>query len=130
MERLRPHPEDRLAAPVQVVDLAGAAAHLRAEPHAAVSGHRQITVVRHGPMTIILLVFDTGGFLQEHRAEGVVTIQVRTGRLKVVVDEEAREAGGGELVALAPGVPLSLQALAPSEVLLTVHQMPADEDDR
>jgi quercetin dioxygenase-like cupin family protein len=126
MERLRQHPEDRLASPVQVVDLAAAAAGLKAEAHASVSGHRQIAVVRHGPVTIIQFVFDEGGLLKEHRAEGVVTIHVLSGRLQVVVDEESRAVGAGELMALAPGVPHSLLALAPSEMLLTVHRLPAD----
>lgn len=126
MERLRQHPEDRLASPVQVVDLAAGAAGLKAEAHASVSGHRQIAVVRHGPVTIIQFVFDEGGLLKEHRAEGVVTIHVLSGRLQVVVDEESRAVGAGELMALAPGVPHSLLALAPSEMLLTVHRMPAD----
>jgi quercetin dioxygenase-like cupin family protein len=124
MERLRTHPEDRLAAPVQVVDLAAAAAELRAEPHPAVSGHRQIAVVRHGPVTIIQFVFDAGSLLKEHSAEGVVTIQVLSGRLQVVADEESREVGPGELMALAPGVPHSVQALVASEMLLTVHRLP------
>ena len=126
MERLRQHPEDRLASPVQVVDLAAAAAGLKAEAHASVSGHRQIAVVRHGPVTIIQFVFDEGGLLKEHRAEGVVTIHVLSGRLQVVVDEESRAVGQGELMALAPGVPHSLLALAPSEMLLTVHRLSAD----
>jgi quercetin dioxygenase-like cupin family protein len=126
MERLRPHPEDRLAAPVQVVDLASAAAELRAEKHAAVAGHRQIAVVRHGPVTIIQFVFDEGGLLKQHRADGVVTIHVLEGRLKVIVDEEAREIGRDELMALAPGVMHSVLALAPSDMLLTVHRMPDD----
>ena len=51
-----------------------------------VSGHRQIAVVRHGPVTIIQFVFESGGLLPEHRAEGVVTIHVLSGRLQVVVD--------------------------------------------
>jgi quercetin dioxygenase-like cupin family protein len=127
MERLRPHPEDRLAAPVQVVDLAAVAAGLRAERHASVAGHRQIAVMRHGPVTIILLVFDEGGLLKEHRAEGVVTIHVLSGRLQVVVDEEVREMASGELMALAPGLAHSVRALAPSELLLTVHRLPVDE---
>jgi quercetin dioxygenase-like cupin family protein len=126
MERLRPHPEDRLTSLVQVVDLAAAAAGLRSEPHAPVSGHRQIAVVRHGPVTIIQFVFDTGGLLKEHRAEGVVTIHVLSGRLKIVADEESRDVGQGELMALAPGVPHSVLALAPSEMLLTVHRLPVD----
>lgn len=126
MERLRPHPEDRLASPVQVVDLASAAAELRAEPHAAVAGHRQIAVVRHGPVTIIQFVFDEGGLLKEHRAEGVVTIHVLSGLLKVVVDDEAREVGDDELMALAPGVLHSVQALEPTDVLLTIHRVPTE----
>jgi quercetin dioxygenase-like cupin family protein len=128
MERLRPHPEDRLAAPVQVVDLAAAALELRAEPHASVAGHRQIAVIRHGPATVILLVFETDGLLKEHSAEGVVTIHVLRGGLQVVADEEARVVASGELMALAPGVPYSVRALAPSEMLLTVHLLPVDED--
>ena len=126
MERLRPHPEDRLAAPVQVVDLAAAAAELRAEAHAAVAGHRQIAVVRHGPVTIIQFVFDEGGLLKQHRADGVVTIHVLEGRLKVIVDEEAREISRDEIMALAPGVLHSVLALAPSDMLLTVHRVSDD----
>ena len=126
MERLRPHPEDRLASPVQVVDLAAAAAELRAEPHAPVAGHRQIAVVRHGPVTIIQFVFDEGGLLKQHRADGVVTIHVLEGRLKVIVEDEAREIGRDEIMALAPGVMHSVLALTPSDMLLTVHRMPED----
>jgi len=126
MERLRPHPEDRLAAPVQVVDLASAAAELRAEAHPPVAGHRQIAVVRHGPVTIIQFVFDAGGILKQHRADGVVTIHVLQGQLKVIVDDEAREMGADEIMALAPGVMHSVEALAPSDMLLTVHRLPDD----
>ncbi len=129
MERLRPHPEDRLAAPVQVVDLAAAAAELRAEPHAAVAGHRQIAVVRHGPVTIIQFVFDEGGLLKQHRADGVVTIHVLEGRLKVIVEDDAREIGRDELMALAPGVLHSVVALRPTDMLLTVHRVSDDTAD-
>ena len=127
MERLRPHPEDRLAAPVQVVDLAAAAADLRAERHAPVAGHRQIAVVRHGPVTIIQFVFDEGGLVKEHSAEGVVTIQVLSGRLQVIVEEEVREVGRDELLALAPGVSYSMVALESTDMLLTVHQVFTDD---
>jgi hypothetical protein len=33
----------------------------------------------------------------------------------------------GELMALAPGLAHSVRALAPSELLLTVHRLPVDE---
>lgn len=129
-DRLRPHPEDRLASAVQVVSLAATAAQLRAELHAPVAGHRQIAVFRHGPVTMLQFVFEAGGLLKEHQADGVVTIHTLSGRLMVIADEEPHELGPGELVALAPAVPHSVRAIEASEMLLTVHRIPADPVDR
>ena len=89
-DRLRQHPKDRLASPVQIIGLAGETARLRAESHGSVAGHRQIAIVRHGPVTMILFAFKANGVLKEH-AEGVVTIQVLAGRFQVVVGEEVHE---------------------------------------
>ena len=119
-------PEERLAAPVQLVNLAEAGARLRAEPHAPVSGHRQIAVFRHGPVTLLLFRFEPDGLLREHRAEGVVTIHVLSGRLVVIADDEAHQLEAGQLLGLAPGVSHSVRATATSEMLLTIHLTPAD----
>lgn len=121
-DRLRPHPESRLAEPTQVVDLEAAVRMLRAEAHAAVAGHRQITMFRNGPVTLVVFVFATAGHLNEHKADGVVTIQVLAGRLAVDVGDQTHELGAGQLVALGPGVPHTVRALSPSEMLLTVHR--------
>jgi quercetin dioxygenase-like cupin family protein len=123
-ERLRPHPEERFLPPAQAFDLEQAARALRAEPHAAVEGHRQIAVFRRGPVTLLLFAFDADGVLKEHRTEGVVTIQALTGRLVVVVDEEAYDLTAGRLLALAPGIPHTVRALEPSDLLLTVYKAP------
>lgn len=121
-DRLRPHPESRLAGTTQVVDLEGAVRMLRAEAHPAVAGHRQITVFRNGPVTLVVFVFATAGYLNEHKANGVVTIQVLAGQLAVDVADQTHELGAGQLVALGPGVPHTVRALSPSEMLLTVHR--------
>ena len=123
-ERLRQHPEERLGAPVQMVDLAATTARLRAESHAAVAGHRQIAVFRSGPVTLVQFVFDTDGLMKEHKAEGVVIIQVLAGKLVVIAEEEAHELCTGQLLALAPDVPHTVRALAPSEMLLAVYKYP------
>ncbi len=122
-ERLREHPEARLASPVQLVDLPANADRLRAEPHPPVAGHRQIAVFRHGPVTLLHFVFEADGLLKEHRAEGVVTIHALAGRLLVQVQNKSNELGAGQLLALAPGVPHTVQALTPSEMLLTIHKL-------
>lgn len=121
-DRLRTHPRDRLAAPVQHIALHEAAARLRAEPHAPVGGHRQVTLVKRGPFTLILFLFEPDGLLKEHRTEGEVSIHVLTGRLEVTVASEVYRLGAGELVSLAPGQTHAVRGLEASEMLLTVCQ--------
>jgi quercetin dioxygenase-like cupin family protein len=122
-DRLRPHPSERFSDPAQLIDLNETSARLRAEPHAAIGGHRQISVFHHGPVTLVLFVIEPGGLLREHRAEGVVTIHALSGRLVVVVDDDdLHELVAGQLLALAPGISHSVRATVASEVLLTVHK--------
>jgi len=123
IDRLRLHPQERFSAPAHVFDLTRTAEALRSEPHAAVEGHRQIAIFRRGPVTLVQFVFEPGGILPEHSAEGVVTIHVVAGKLVVVADDEAHQLGPGQLLALAPGVPHTVRAEVASEMLLTVHRM-------
>lgn len=119
-DRLREPPKDRLGGSVQRISLSEAAAQLRAEPHAAVAGHRQVALVKRGPLTLILYAFESGGVLKEHRANGDVTIHVLSGRLEIAAASEAISLGAGELLALAPDEPHAVRALEASEMLLTV----------
>jgi quercetin dioxygenase-like cupin family protein len=121
-DRLRIHPKERLSGDVQHVDLSAAASRLRAEPHAATHGHRQVALVRHGPVSVLLFVFDPGGELKEHRTDGEVTIQVLTGELKVTFDEGSAVIGRGELLSLRPGQAHAVRAVEASEMLLTITQ--------
>ena len=121
-ERLREHPHERLAAPVQIVDLATTAKDLRAEPHDSVAGHRQIAVVREGPVTVILFDFETGGHLRAHETDGQVTIHVLSGKLNVTAADAAHTLHAGQLLALAPKIRHSVVADGPSEMLLTIHR--------
>jgi quercetin dioxygenase-like cupin family protein len=119
-ERLRQHPEERLASPVEFIDLGARAGQLRAESHPPVSGHRQIAVFRQGPVTLVVFAIEPGGQLKEHRAEGVVTIHALAGRIEVIASGTAHQLLPGQLLALAPGVPHSVSAEVSSEMLLTV----------
>jgi quercetin dioxygenase-like cupin family protein len=119
-ERLREHPRERLAGPTQLIDLAEAAAALAAEPHGATEGHRQIAVVRRGPVTVILFVFEPGGVMPEHRAPGDVLLHVLSGRLEVTLADEVVTLVGGQVLAIAPDLPHAVRALARTDMLLTV----------
>jgi len=119
-DRLRVHPKERLSGAVQHVNLAEAVAALRAEPHEATNGHRQVALVRHGPFSLLLFVFEQGAELKEHRTEGEVTIQVLAGELAVTVDSDSVVLRRGELLSLEPGQSHAVRAVEASEMLLTI----------
>jgi quercetin dioxygenase-like cupin family protein len=123
-DRLREHPQTRFGGAAQCLDLAAAARALRAEDHAAVSGHRQITLHQHGMLTQVLFVFDAGGELKEHRVDGAVTLHVLGGRLGVTAPGVRAELAAGQMLVLAPGAPHTVLAAVPAEMLLTVCREP------
>ncbi|MFZ5623277.1 MAG: cupin domain-containing protein [Gemmatimonadota bacterium] len=122
--RLRPHPRERFDGPEHVIDLASASADLRAEPHAAVDGHRQVALFRREGITLVLFEFDAGGGIREHRAAGLVTIHVLGGKLTVRTPAAKHELGAGQILVLNPDVPHAVGANEPSTMLLSVHRVP------
>jgi len=122
--RLRPAPAERFAGPEHVYDLADIAAQLRAEPHPAAGGHRQMTIVHHGSVALVLFDFEADGRLVDHVADGLVTIQTLAGLVAVRTSEADHQLGAGSLLVLSPGVAHDLHASVPSQVLLTVHLEP------
>jgi quercetin dioxygenase-like cupin family protein len=123
-DRLRPAPQDRFAESVQLLDLVAATARLRAEPHAAIDGHRQVALGRHGDVTLVLVAFDAGGFHEFHTVPGVVTLHALRGHLKVRTEgDREHDLPAGRLLTLAPNVPHSVHAAQPGEMLMSVHLM-------
>lgn len=122
-DRLREPPRDRLAGASQVLDLADMAAALRAEPHAATTGHRQIAVARRGPLSVLLFVFDRDGHIPEHRTPGDVLIQVVSGELEVTLSDDVITLVSGQLLTLAPHQPHAVRALEPTDMLLTIIRL-------
>jgi quercetin dioxygenase-like cupin family protein len=119
--RRRPHPADRFAGVEHVLDLSAALRALRAEPSAGNSRHRQIALLHHGPVRIVLFAFDTGGRLPEHRVPGWITIQVLRGALQVRTAAALHELRAGQVLALAPNVSHDVDALEESDMVLGVY---------
>ncbi len=119
-ERLREHPDTRLADSQVAVDFEAVAARLRAEPSAGEGGHRQQVVYRHGPVTIALFTFDRFTHLPEHAARGVVSMQVLRGRLKITAEGRVYQMGPGQMLTLAPEVRHAVAAEEESDLLVTI----------
>ena len=119
-ERLRQHPDERFQARQHRIDLAEVASQLMAEPLAGQRSHRQETLYRHGPVTVAMFLFDTGARMVQHAAEGVVTVHVLEGRLKMSVEEQTHDLRAGQILLMAPGVKHDVYAEQPTRMLLTV----------
>jgi quercetin dioxygenase-like cupin family protein len=120
-ERLRPHPDQRFAAPQHQFDLETVAATLRQELRSGEAGHRQQSLYKHGPTSISLFHFDHLTRLPAHRAKGVVSIHVLKGHLRVMAEGQSHDLRAGNLLVLASGVLHDVVAQETSEMLLTVH---------
>jgi quercetin dioxygenase-like cupin family protein len=122
--RLRRAPVERFAGTEHVYNLADIAAQLRAEPHPASDGHRQMTIAHHGSVALVLFDFEADSRLVDHVADGLVTIQTLAGHVQVKTSEGEHELGVGTILVLSPGVAHDLHANVASQVLLTVHMQP------
>ncbi|HXE54799.1 MAG TPA: cupin domain-containing protein [Tepidisphaeraceae bacterium] len=121
LPRLRQHPDERFRASQHLIDLDAAAGRLAGET-ASPRGHRQETLYRHGNLTVALFLFEAGAGLAEHKADGVVTIQVLQGHIKINAEGQAHDLPAGRMLVLAPGVKHDVLAEQPSRMLLTISK--------
>jgi quercetin dioxygenase-like cupin family protein len=119
-DRLRQHPEGRFYPPQHRIDLNDAAAKLLAEPLGAKRNHRQETLYKHGAITVALFVLERGASMPQHEAEGVVTVHVLDGRLRMSAEGQTHTLRAGQVLILAPGVRHDVDAEEPTRMLLTV----------
>ncbi len=123
-ERRRTPPSQRFSASQILIDAGGVAATLRKEDaeFGSRGGHQQMTVFRRGSVTMVVFAFEPGGALPDHTANGLVTIHALRGALTVRTPDSDYELRPDMMVVLAPGIPHSVTASEPSEMLLTVHR--------
>lgn len=113
-------PARRLAAPAMRFDLNAELASLKAEPSWQHADRNARTLVRESALRIVLMALKAGARLDEHRADGEISIQVLAGRLTLAVGDEQIELAPGQLLALTGGVPHDVEAREESAFLLTI----------
>jgi quercetin dioxygenase-like cupin family protein len=117
---LREHPQIRFAAPVKLYDLERVAEKLMEEASDNPCGHNQIALYKHSLTTIALFCFQQGGSIPDHAADGTVFLQVIKGAVTITVAETPQRVQAGQLLVLAPGIPHTILADAPSLMLMTI----------
>jgi quercetin dioxygenase-like cupin family protein len=126
-ERLRTPPAERFAGTEHRVRVDRLFAALRTERHPARDSHRQMTVLRRGPLRLLVFAFERGGRLRAHRAPGFVVIHPVRGALRVQTPATTHTLFAGESLVLDPGVPHDVEAREPADVLVTVIMHPTPE---
>jgi quercetin dioxygenase-like cupin family protein len=87
------------------------------------SGTRNaITLVKHGPLRVVLMALRSGTHLEEHHAVGPLTLHVLSGMVRVHTIGRAMDLGRGTLLALDASVEHDVEALEESTLLLNLVQ--------
>ena len=82
--------------------------------------HAAKTLIKDGPLRLIILGFMSGASLREHRAGGPVSIQVLTGTAEIATPGGTQTVVPGSTLVLAADVAHSVTAKTDAVLLLTI----------
>ena len=105
-------------------ELSALSEELRAEPAYQHSGHTARTLTRTEDLRVVLVALQAGKQLAEHQAKVTATVQALSGRVRLRLPSHTVELVAGQLLVLAAGLPLDVQALDDSLFLLTLGWAP------
>jgi quercetin dioxygenase-like cupin family protein len=106
--------------PVMSLALAEEIARVRAGPQWAASGKTAITLAKNDRLRVVLAVLARGRSLEEHSAEGPLTVYVAEGTIRFVTPEDKIELSAGAMLVLRAGVQHSVDALEDSAFVITL----------
>jgi quercetin dioxygenase-like cupin family protein len=89
-------------------------------------GHAAKTLVKDGPLRILLLGFRAGAAMHEHDAAGPVSVHVLSGQVDVTSPGLTDSLSAGSAIVFGSSVKHSLEAKSDSVVLVTIA-WPAQE---
>jgi len=84
------------------------------------AGRTARTLIKDGPLRVTLVALASGGVLAEHQANGPITVQVLSGRIRFRVGDEDWVLEEGDLLSLGAAISHSVDAEQRSVFLLTV----------
>jgi quercetin dioxygenase-like cupin family protein len=124
MDDQRPARADRPAAsPVGQFRIDDEVVRLKQESAWQSGTRNAITLVKHGPLRVVLIVLRSGTHLEEHHAIGPLSLHVLSGVVRVRTLGRAMDLGRGTLLALEAGVEHDVEALEESTLLLNLVQL-------
>lgn len=93
---------------------------LKEEAAWAQTGRTAKTLAKYADFRMVLTVMKAGKRLEEHKAEGRLSIHTLTGALKLRLGGEAVNVPAGHVIALDRALPHDVEALEDSAFLITI----------
>lgn len=84
------------------------------------SGIYSKTLLKQRDMRVVLTMLDANASVNEHHADGSVSVHVLRGRLRMKAQDAEHHLTEGHLLSLPPSVRHDVHALEPSAFLLTI----------
>jgi quercetin dioxygenase-like cupin family protein len=85
--------------------------------------------VKQPDFRIVLIALKKGGHLEEHKADGRISIQTISGHIRLRILEQSVDLPAGQLLALDRGLRHDVEALEESSFLLTISWQKSVETD-
>ncbi|MCO6460364.1 MAG: hypothetical protein J5I59_03105 [Saprospiraceae bacterium] len=117
---LRPEGKRVLNAPAVEMDLNKFIVQIRNEETWKSSGHNSITIFKSDQMRIVLIGLHDKAVLKKHHSNAVISVQVIEGNIVFVTPDESYSLTQGQMIALQPNIPHSVEAKCESFFLLTL----------
>jgi quercetin dioxygenase-like cupin family protein len=111
-----------MAAPVLHFGLQDEIRRLRGEagPGSGSGGRNAITLVKDGPLRVVLILLRAGASMEEHAAPGPATVHVLGGRVRIGAQTDECTCAAGGIVVFNGGIAHTVTAEEESTLLLTL----------
>ena len=117
---LRPEGRRIMDAPLVSIDIPQFKKQLKMEATWQTSDRNAITVYKTNGLRMVLIALHKDAFMQEHAADGIISVQVLEGEINFRTDNESIILRTGQMIALHEGLNHSVEAMEESVFLLTL----------
>lgn len=121
--RNRPEGDRVLDAPYVFADLAGFITQLKEEKAWEKSDRNAITVFKSGDLTMVLSIMKEGAVVKDNTVDGLLTVQVLEGSLKMDTLEGDSGLGEKQVMVFHPGIPHSFEARMDTVILISTYDV-------
>jgi quercetin dioxygenase-like cupin family protein len=108
--------------PTMIFNIADELREMKAGEQWKISHRGAKTLVKNDALRMVLVALSKGLRLDEHKAEGAITVAVAQGSVRFSANGEDKILASGALLTLAGGIPHAVEALEDSAFVVTVVQ--------